>query len=178
MSDLHQQQKYQGFTAKTPDVGRMPELYTKYGYRGETLYPFRTAVLREFMFPDIDGEKFMTESTMYLPISTKYKVHWLNLCVAESVYVEGGLTDRRFYHQAKSPQSTLLFYKLSAQCQPNFLGRVMNSGCYYAWKQVFQLKETELFDKYKVPALEGLLGYLLVPHYTRLFHKNIHKYCE
>ena len=178
MTDLNQTKEYIGFSAKTPDIGRMPELYSKYGYHGETLYPFRTTVLKEYMFPDIPNEKFMTESTIYLPISTQYKVHWMNQCLAQSTYMEGGLSDRRFYNQANSPLSTMLFYKLSAQCHPSLITRTMNCGCYYAWKKVFKLSETADFRKYSLPFFERILGGILVPHYIRLFQNNIKKFLK
>lgn len=175
MRSLETKQEYKGFSDRVPETGKMPELYSKYGYRGETMYPYRVSILKNYLFPDIPGEKFMTESTMFLPISKNYKVHWLNECLGESVYMSGGLTDRRFYHQANSPISTLLFYKICASCQITFLERTMGCGCYYAWKKVFKISENEFFAKYKLPFLEKIAGCMLIPHYIKLFKNNLRK---
>lgn len=178
MQSINLKQDFKGFSSSVPAVGKMPELYHKYKYVGETMYPFRTKILKKYLFPDISGEKFMTESTMFLPISKKYKVHWVNECLGESIYLSGGLTDRRFYHQVHSPLSTLLFYKICAIYQINFLGRAMGCGCYYAWKKVFRLTETKYFEKYRISFCEKTAGFLLIPHYVRLFRNNLKKLKE
>ncbi len=175
MQSLETKQEYKGFSDRVPETGRMPELYSKYHYSGETMYPYRVSVLKKYLFPDIPGEKFMTESTMFLPISKKYKVHWVNKCLGESFYLSGGLTDRRFYHQANSPISTLLFYKICASCQINFFGRATGCGCYYAWKKVFKVIENESFDRYRISIIEKIVGFMLTPHYVKLFRGNLKK---
>lgn len=44
------------------------------GYKGETAIFFRTAVIRKYPFPQIDGEKFITEDYIYCQIDEKYDI--------------------------------------------------------------------------------------------------------
>lgn len=72
-----------GFS-KTKVVGkRMPngiiktsifELYDKYKFKGDTILIFKTNILKHYLFPVFENEKFVTEAAIYDIISQNYKM--------------------------------------------------------------------------------------------------------
>ena len=73
------------YNAKTKDVigTNMPqnleyanglELYQRYKFKGDTLRLYKTSILRENLFPQIDSEKFIYENVVFDKIDSKYKM--------------------------------------------------------------------------------------------------------
>ncbi len=50
------------------------ELYQKFGFKGDTLRLYKTEVLKKFLFPKIEGEKFIYENVVFDIIDSKYKM--------------------------------------------------------------------------------------------------------
>lgn len=155
---------------KLPATGRLSELTSKYGYRGETAYMFLTEILKGLTLPDIPNEKFLTESAFYFPLNKRYKVHWLNVPVGESVYQKDGLTNNRIENEIRSPQSTLYFYKRGAIYHPLFLHRIANCCMYISWKRLTGPEDK--FDE-RIPILIYLFAFFLEPVYCKKFRKVI-----
>ena len=68
------------------------ELYQKYGFVGETLRFYKTKVLRKFLFPEIDYEKFAFENVVFDKIDTKYKLLVIQDNLYFFEYLEDGYT--------------------------------------------------------------------------------------
>lgn len=71
---------------------------------------FKTSVLREFSFPEINGEKFCPEALVWNRIAVKYKLYCFNKVVYYRDYLEGGLTDKIIKIRMKSPVATCMTY--------------------------------------------------------------------
>lgn len=78
---------------------------------GDMAEIFRTSVLKEFPFPEIDGEKFCPEALVWNRISTKYKLRYFNKVVYFRDYLEGGLTDRIVRIRMESPVASMMCYQ-------------------------------------------------------------------
>lgn len=163
------------FSDKVPAVGRLSELTSKYGYNGETLYMFSTYVLKKLTVPEIPGEKFWTETALYLPLNRHYKVHWLNVPAGESVYQQEGLSNNRLKHEVNSPRLTLLSYKKGAIYHPVFLHRIANCCLYISWMKLLGLKDE--FSGHISP-LVLFFAHLLEPVYCRNFRKTVRVYLK
>lgn len=84
----------------------------KYNITGDKFEVYYTEVLKENRFPEIEGEKFMTEAILWTRIATKgYYLRWHkdNIYVCE--YLEGGLTDSRESMIEKSPKGYALYIR-------------------------------------------------------------------
>lgn len=81
------------------------------GFHGESVLVFRTAVLREFLFPEFEGETFVPEAVVYDRIDQKYcyKVVPQILMVCE--YQQDGLTRQIQKLRRENPQGWLLYYQ-------------------------------------------------------------------
>lgn len=86
------------------------DLRNKYGVTGDLLEVFKTSVLRQFSFPEIDGEKFCPEVLIWNRISLKYKLLCFNRIVYYRDYLEGGLTDKITAIRMQSPIATMMTY--------------------------------------------------------------------
>lgn len=87
-------------------------LYFRYklGVTGDLLEVFKTSVLREFPFPEINGEKFCPEALVWNRIAVKYKLYCFNKVVYYRDYLEGGLTDKIIKIRMESSVATCMTY--------------------------------------------------------------------
>ena len=87
----------------------------QYGATGDMCEVFKTSVLKEFPFPEIEGEKFVPEVLVWNRIAQKYKLRWFQEVIYFRDYLEGGLTDKIVKIRMKSPiASTTCYQELCA----------------------------------------------------------------
>ena len=87
------------------------ELRYKYCVQGDMLEVFRTVVLREIPFPDIEGGKFVPEALVWNRIAQKYKLRVFHEVVYRRDYLEGGLTDKIVKIRMKSTIASMMCYQ-------------------------------------------------------------------
>lgn len=108
---------------------------------GDLLEVFKTTVMREFPFPEIDGEKFCPESLVWNRIASKYKLFCFNKVVYFRDYLAGGLTDRIVKIRMKSPIATMMTYQEMTEYNIPIKWRVRAAINY--WRFSFCHKEIE-----------------------------------
>lgn len=89
-------------------------LYLTYYHNilGDKAEVFKTAVLRQFPFPEIAGEKFITECLVWYRIARAgYYLRLNNECLYLAEYQPDGLSARSVEIRAKNYKGTLLFYR-------------------------------------------------------------------
>ena len=82
----------------------------KYNVEGDMCEVFRTSVLKEYMFPEIDGERFCPEALVWNRIAQKYKLRVFRDIIYYRDYLEGGLTDKIVRIRMKSPTASMMTY--------------------------------------------------------------------
>jgi glycosyltransferase involved in cell wall biosynthesis len=88
------------------------EIRTKYGVVGEKWGFQRTEVLKMFPFPEIPGEKFITEGIVWNRLSRQYKTRYVNEKLR--IYYEDtniSLSHSSIECRVKNPQGTITYYK-------------------------------------------------------------------
>lgn len=78
--------------------------------KGDMAEVFKTAILKEFPFPEVKGEKFCPESLIWHRVGLKYKMLWTSHIIYICHYLKGGLTDKSFEIRKNSPKTTLRYY--------------------------------------------------------------------
>lgn len=64
------------------------------GLLGDKAEVYYTEILKKYKFPEIDGEKFLSERVVWDKIANDgYKIRWFNKKIYVCEYQEGGLTD-------------------------------------------------------------------------------------
>lgn len=83
----------------------------KYKARGDYAEIISTSVLREFPFPEFDGENFCTEAVVWNRIAVKYLSRYINFKTYVCEYLAEGLTDSYEKNMCKNVQASLLYEK-------------------------------------------------------------------
>ena len=93
-------------TSGVPQEG-MKESYVECrinrGIGGDMAEVWYTHCLKEYPFPEFQGEKFLGEDIIWVRMSEKYKMRFFNRVIYISDYLEDGLTNNRRKHNIKSP---------------------------------------------------------------------------
>lgn len=82
----------------------------KYHVTGDMKEVFRTSVMKEFPFPDIEGEKFCPEALVWNRIAKKYKLRYFNKVIYLVEYQPEGLTSNIVKVRMKSPITSMMCY--------------------------------------------------------------------
>lgn len=85
----------------------------KYKVKGDVTDVFKTAVLREYPFPEFPGELFLTEDVVWDRIARKYRIRFFNRNIYTCEYLPDGLSGNLSLHHRSSPQGTMLYYGTS-----------------------------------------------------------------
>ena len=86
------------------------EMRYKYGFIGDVCEVFKTEILREFPFPEIENEKFCPEALVWNRIATKYKLHYFNEVIYYRDYLDDGLTSKIVRIRMNSPIASMICY--------------------------------------------------------------------
>lgn len=130
----------------------------KYHVTGDMKEVFRTEVLKEFPFPEIDGERFCSEQLVWFRIAQKYKLHYFNKPIYIAEYQEGGISAGITRARIKSPIATMMCYNELYEYNVPFLQKVKAAINY--WRFAFCSKN----HKAKINGLGNLfapIGFLM-----------------
>lgn len=90
------------------------EIRVRYRIKGDKCEVWRTAVLREFPFPE-DLGRFVTEALVWNRIAQFYKLRYVNEAWMVKEYQPEGLSARSVGLRASSPHAARLYYKEFAE---------------------------------------------------------------
>lgn len=82
----------------------------KHHVTGDMAEVFKTSVMKEFPFPEIDGEKFCPEALVWNRIAHKYPLRYFNKVIYIAEYQADGLTDNIVRVRQQSPVASTTFY--------------------------------------------------------------------
>jgi len=82
----------------------------KYNVTGDLVEVFKTQVLKEFPFPEIEGEKFCPEALLWNRISEKYDLLFFNKGIYTTQYLPDGLTAKIVKIRMTSPIASMSTY--------------------------------------------------------------------
>ncbi|PFB95602.1 glycosyl transferase family 2 [Bacillus cereus] len=85
------------------------DLYDKHKFKGDAMLVFKTEILKKYLFPVFEGEKFITEAVVYDQISQKYEMKLLNRVLYFCEYLDDGYSKNiQLVHQ-KNPKGYMFF---------------------------------------------------------------------
>lgn len=87
------------------------DLYDKHGFKGDTILVFKTDVLKENLFPEIEGEKFVTEAVIYDKISINYDMYLYDEILYIGGYLPDGYSKNIDRMHRNNPKGYLLFLR-------------------------------------------------------------------
>ena len=126
----------QGIMVKTPkdeSVGSYVKERIKENRPGDMAEVFVTNVLKEFPFPEFEGERFLSEDVVWIPLGMKYKYVFVNKPIYQFEYLQDGLTRNDKHHKFASPLGSMMRGKMlmKRECgiRANLRGAIIY-GCY------------------------------------------------
>lgn len=81
-----------------------------YKYEGDRAEVFRTEILKQYPFPEFEGERFCPEALVWNRIASNYTLHYFWGKVYFCDYLEDGLTAKITKVRMESPQASILYY--------------------------------------------------------------------
>lgn len=98
-----------GLPRMTVDASYL-EIRDKYQVSGDMKEVYRTSVLREYPFPEINGETFCSEALIWNRIASKYLLRYFNEVIYTAEYQLDGITASITRIRIKNPVSTMMTY--------------------------------------------------------------------
>lgn len=126
------------------------DLVRKYGVKGEKSLIYKTEVLKQFPYPEIEGEKFVGENIVYDRIDAEYKLVLLSKVLTTCEYQEGGLTATVFSTMLKNPTGYKLYYTQRIDMALEFKERANYIIRYNAFDILSKDREYDYKGKYKI----------------------------
>lgn len=86
----------------------------KYKIEGDRAEVVRTEIMKNFPFPQFEGEKFLVESYLWLQLANSgYKFRWFNSIIYITEYLSDGLTNNIENHYKNSPNGSMEVYNMN-----------------------------------------------------------------
>lgn len=114
----------------------------KYKIKGDLAEVFYTDVMKEFPFPEIDGECFCPEVLVWNRISSKYRIHYFDTPVYYCEYLEDGLTASIVKVRIKSPIGACMTYAELVKAPIPFWVRFRSAINYWRFWRYIGKKES------------------------------------
>lgn len=129
----------------------------KHHITGDLVEVFKTAILKEFPFPEYEGEKFCPEALVWNRIAQKYNLIFTNKGFYITEYLPGGITDNMFNTLKKSPIATTTTYAELSQYDIPLWYKIRANINF--WRYSFYLKENFSKKWGRVNSMMSLIGF-------------------
>lgn len=105
----------------------------KLNINGDKAEVYYTKILRQYKFPEFEGENFVTECTVWEQMAYDgYKVRWFNHIIYISDYLNDGLTKRGDLLYSNNPKGTAYIFKQQIKMYNyNLKERMSTYNAYY-----------------------------------------------
>ncbi len=164
--------------AKWPEGGQkifFEELSTKYKFNFDTVIVFKTNIIKNYHFPKIEDERFVTEIVFYRKFFDQYKLLTFDELIYIGEYQNDGYSAQGMNLFFKNPKGFLYFLKQSAyfaiRDRKPLRNRISAVGKYFAWKKFMKLREYKI-EEYRLSPLYCLLGYIFFPRYYIIYKRE------
>lgn len=147
---------------KTPMIASSIEMRYHYNVIGDLMEVFKTSVLREYPFPEINGERFCPEDLVWNRIANQYKFYCFNKIIYYRDYLEGGLTDNIMRVRHRSPIASMTYYSELGKYDIPFMQKVKAAINYWRFtplRYYRKIKEMHMMNMVSICALP--LGILM-----------------
>ena len=126
------------------------DLRYRYHVVGDMLEVFRTSVMREIPFPEIKGEKFVSEALVWNRIACKYQLRVFHEIVYYRDYLDGGLTDKIVKIRMTSPIASMMTYAELNSYDIPFVSKMKAAINYWRFRCCWQRQnENENYPRLK-----------------------------
>ena len=138
------------------------ELKNKYKVFGEFCIIYFLSVLKNFRYPDVSPEKFVTDSVLYDRIDKEYKMFTVNKVMNICEYQSDGLTSIIRTNMIKNPTGYKIYYMQRIDMPCSFKERFGYIIRYNVFNRISENKKYAYNGRYKILvkliSFTGILG--------------------
>lgn len=131
----------------------------KYKVSGDMAEVIKLSVIKQYPFPEIEGEKFCTEGLVWSRIAKSYSFIWYPNIIYIAEYLEGGLSATSFVTRKKSPKYATLFYAEHSTMPIPLIQKIKANINY--WRFARYLDDNFSTKWNNVKGIHSLVGYPL-----------------
>lgn len=106
------------------------DLYERKKFSGDLALIYRTQILKQYLFPVFEGEKFVTEAVIYDRIALKYKMLFIDEIIYIGEYLEDGYTKNIKEVFKKSPNGYKLWLEQRIELEVNCFSKIKKIAVY------------------------------------------------
>jgi glycosyltransferase involved in cell wall biosynthesis len=106
------------------------DLYNRHGHKGDAMLIYRSEILKQYPFPQIDGEKFVPEAYLYDQVDANYDLLLLNEVLYKCEYLQDGYTHSFKKVILQNPKGYSLFYAHRMTIAHNFYLKYRSAALY------------------------------------------------
>ena len=128
---------------------------------GDLLEVYKTSVMREFRFPEIENEKFCPESLVWNRIANKYKLFCFKKVIYYRDYLEGGLTSKIVRIRMNSPIASTMTYAEMLDYNISLKWKIRSAINYWRFKYCIKNKALKAPDVKWYWRLFQIIGLLM-----------------
>lgn len=175
------------FLRGTPDGGYLSDSGVKYdglkatyvecrvngSIGGDMAEVWYTDCLREFPFPEFEGEKFLGEDVVWVRMSEKYSMRFFNNVIYISDYLDDGLTKNRRRHNIQSPKGCVCRAEAFLDSDSNLKTKIKSILQYYIYSKFDNRTLGDIYTNCKQKFL--LILFISPAHLLYLRWKKQHK---
>lgn len=104
----------------------LPDFTYKYRYSGDMAEIYKTAIMRRYSFPRVPGEKFCSESYVWVQIAQQYTLRYTCKKWYICNYQPDGLTANSIKARMESPRSAVMVYSVLLKYPMPLLQKIKN----------------------------------------------------
>ena len=114
---------------------------------GDKREVFKTKILKQYKFPEFEGERFLSESTVWCKMALDYKMKFYNKAIYICEYLAGGLSDNVHRTLFKNPKGSVECYLYMSTKQVSFKQRLKYTIAYIVYSFAAKIKCKEQFKR-------------------------------
>lgn len=152
------------------------ELYHKYGFFGDTAIILKTALIKEYMFPVYEEERFVSESVFYNQLDSIAPMVLFEDPIYVCEYLPDGYSQNIDRLTISNPYGSATLYLSEAVYGEKMLYKIKNYSQYLALVDLFSLDKNRIYAGKKPCFFICIGGKLIKTHYIKLFRKMKKQY--
>lgn len=123
---------------------------------GDMAEVYKTKVIRQYPFPQFEGERFCPEALVWKRIDQQYKMLWFSNIIYKGEYIPDGLTANSFKVRKNSPKASCLYYAEEAQYDTPVYQKIKSVANYWRFSIYDDISFWEKLQK--VPLSKSIIA--------------------
>ena len=133
------------------------DVYNIFGDKAEVFY---TNIIKNYRFPEIENEKFLSEAVVWNKIAEDgYKIRWFNENIYNCEYLSDGLTNNLYKNYVSSPKGFAMY--LNSLIKNKQVSRLKKIYYYGLYSHLVKKNIKEVKDIFECNCFEIIFGKLL-----------------